>query len=425
MIENLLENLLKELNVSSELFIHIVEIGMKNQDDKKVFEQIIACDSFMSFKKLMTKRNKEIEVEVVKSMKKEGIATEEDLELALEKQEIAEVGYALALSIAWEEEQRRKAREAEEELQKAIRESEIEYKAKIDRERADEEIRRRKKEEEDRLEKERLRREEEERRRKQEEDERLAREKRERDEAERLRMLKEQELRELEEKRRREEKERRDREEAERKKREQEELERVMEETRRLQKQREEDERKRQEEMRLRMEEMRLQREREMEEVRKRAEAEAERLRLELEAISGAAQERSAKPRVSLIPMQAMQLDVNVLDLNKGHTDLTKELQEAENLRRMTQNIMKRQGEGGRRETVAEREEKLLKQREMLLTKKKIEREQMLKDFKDSGGIDFSQEPADNAKETGGFPRKRNSILDAKRNSYRNRENLS
>jgi VIT1/CCC1 family predicted Fe2+/Mn2+ transporter len=128
MIDNLLDNVLKEIQLGPDLFVEIVEMGMKNPDDRKIFEQIIACNSFLSFKKLMTKRNEEIQVEVVKSMKTEGIASEQDLDLALEKQEIAEVGYALALSIAWEEEQRKKFKENEEELERALRESEAEYK---------------------------------------------------------------------------------------------------------------------------------------------------------------------------------------------------------------------------------------------------------------------------------------------------------
>ena len=166
---------------------------------------------------------------------------------------------------------------------------------------------------------------------------------------------------------------------------------------------------------RLKLEELRLERERESRERKKRADDEAERLRLEIEALNVNTVTRSARPRMSLIPLQAMNLDVEVLDLNKGQVDLTKELQEAENLRRLTQNIKRKAG--GRRETVAEREEKMQKQREILLAKKKVEREQQLKDFKESEGIDFSQEGGDPAKDTGGFMKKRNSILDAKRAS--------
>ena len=414
MIDSLLENLLKELNISSELFLQIIEQGMRNPQDKIVFEQIVACNNFLSFKKLMTRRNKEIEVEVVRSMKHEGVATEEELEIALEKQEIAEVGYALALSIAWEEEQRRKAREAEEELQRILRESEAEYRLKEQQQWLEEEARRKKREEDDRLSLEKLRQQEEERLR-------LLQLKESKD-AEDRRLKEEQALRfkQEEERRRREQEEleSRRREEEERKRKDQEELDRISAENQRLKLLREEEERKRQLEFQLKMEEMKRQRELELEAMKKKAQEDAERLRLEIEAMNAAKEaERNSRPRMSLIPMQAMNLDIDVLDINKGRVDLTKELQEAENLRRMTQGIIRR-NEGNRRESVADREEKMQKQRELLLAKKKMEREQQIKEFKDSGGLDLSQDGPEGARDTGAM-RKRNSILEARKNSYK------
>jgi len=405
---------------------------MRNAQDKIVFEQIVACNNFLSFKKLMTRRNKEIEVEVVRSMKHEGVATEEELEIALEKQEIAEVGYALALSIAWEEEQRRKAREAEEELQRILRESEAEYRLKEQQQFIEEEARRKKREEDDRAALEKLRQQEEERLRllqlrevKDAEERRLREEQALKLKQQEERNRKEQEelerrQREEAERRRREQEEleRRQREEADRKQREQDELDRMSAENKRLQLLREEEERKRQLEFQLRMEEMKRQRELELEAMKRKAQEDAERLRLEIEAMNAAKEaERSSRPRMSLIPMQAMNLDIDVLDINKGRVDLTKELQEAENLRRMTQGIIRR-GEGNRRESVADREEKMQKQRELLLAKKKMEREQQIKEFKDSGGLDISQDGPEGARDTGAM-RKRNSILEARKSSYK------
>lgn len=417
MIDSLLETLLKELNISPELFLQIVEIGMKNPQDKIAFEQIVACNNFLSFKKLMTRRNQEIQVEVVRSMKHEGVATEEELEIALEKQEIAEVGYALALSIAWEEEQRRKAREADEELQRILRESEAEYRLKQDQDRQEEESRRRKREEDDRQALELLRKQEEEKQRllklKEEED----RKRKQQEDEERLRLQKLKQDQELEALRLKQEQEKRLREEEERRRREKEELDRISEENRRLQQLREEEERKRQQEFQLKMEEMKRQRELELEAMKKKAQEDAERLRLEIEAMNIAKEaERANKPRMSLIPMQAMNLDIDVLDINKGRVDLTKELQEAENLRRMTQGIIRR-NEGNRRESVADREEKMQKQRELLLAKKKMEREQQIKEFKESGGLDLSVE-SQGLRDTGAI-RKRNSVLDSKKNSLK------
>jgi hypothetical protein len=209
---------------------------------------------------------------------------------------------------------------------------------------------------------------------------------------------------------------------AEAKRREQEELERIAAENRRLELEREQEELRRREESRLKLEELRRQRELEMQERKKKADEEAERLRLEIEKmnIEGLNNQRSSRLRLSLIPVQGIQLETNVLDLNKGKIDLTKELEEAENLRRMTQTIMRKQGDG-RRQTVAERDEQLLKQRELLLAKKKAEREQQMKEFKESGGIDYSED-TDPAKDTG-FSRPRNSLLDARRITAKGRNN--
>ena len=410
MIDTLLETLLKELHISQDLFLQIVDLGIKTPSDRRVFEQLLACESFQSFKKLMISRNKEIDVEVVKSMKTEGITTEEDLDFALEKQEIAEVGYALAMSIAWEEEQRRKAQEAEEDLARALRESEADFKMQQERGRREEDEQRRQREERDRLAIENLRLQEEERQRMMRERERLEQEERKRrEEAEKK--ASEDERRRLEIERLAEEARKREEEEIENR--------------RRARREQELEEERRREEIRLRMEEYKRKADLEMQEKKKKSEEEAERLRLEIEALNAGAQavERNSKPRMSLIPMQNMNLDVDVLDLDKGRIDLTKELQEAERLRMLTQNIMKNNGQGkGRRETVAERDEKLLKQRELILAKKKLEREQEMQDFRNTGGLDLSQEGIEAAKDTGGFSRKRNSILDAKRASFKEKK---
>lgn len=407
MIDSLLENLLKELNISPELFLQIVDMGMSSPSDRKVFEQLIACESFMSFKKLMIRQNKGIEVEVIKSMKTEGIATDEDLDLALEKQEIAEVGYALAMSIAWEEEQRLKARQAEEDLQKALKESEAEYRMQMSQAQREEELRRKQREEEDRLAIEKLKLQEEERLRLLREKERL--------EAEALQKKENDEKNRAEAERRRIELEKLA--EEERKKAEAD-RERQLEEMRRLQREKELEDERRREELRLKTEEYKRQKDLELMEIKRKADEERERLRLEIEALNMAPEkvERSSKPRMSLIPMQNMNLGTDILDLNKGRIDLTKELQEAENLRIMTQGIMRKTD--NKRETVAQRDEKMLKQREIIMAKKKLEREEQMKEFKDSGGIDLSQD-TENAKDTGGFTRKRNSILDAKRASFK------
>jgi hypothetical protein len=45
-------------------------IGLKNKNHRKIFEQILIVDNFLVFKKLMVKRNKELEIEALKEMEK-------------------------------------------------------------------------------------------------------------------------------------------------------------------------------------------------------------------------------------------------------------------------------------------------------------------------------------------------------------------
>ena len=50
---------------------------MNNGKDAKIFKQILYCDDFLTFKKIMVSKNKELEVEALKKMhvgSKEGIS---------------------------------------------------------------------------------------------------------------------------------------------------------------------------------------------------------------------------------------------------------------------------------------------------------------------------------------------------------------
>ena len=49
----------------------MAEIGLKNKQHRKIFEQILIVDNFIIFKKLMIKRNKELELEALKEMDKQ------------------------------------------------------------------------------------------------------------------------------------------------------------------------------------------------------------------------------------------------------------------------------------------------------------------------------------------------------------------
>jgi hypothetical protein len=46
------------------------KIGLSRKQHRKIFEQILIVDNFLVFKKLMVKRNKELEIEALKELDK-------------------------------------------------------------------------------------------------------------------------------------------------------------------------------------------------------------------------------------------------------------------------------------------------------------------------------------------------------------------
>jgi len=67
LVEDLIDFHLKDIQVSEEAFVRACNIS-KSPNDKKVFDQILAVDNFVAFKKLMVNRNKELELEVHKAI---------------------------------------------------------------------------------------------------------------------------------------------------------------------------------------------------------------------------------------------------------------------------------------------------------------------------------------------------------------------
>jgi len=60
--------LIKSMGISTEVFIEQIHKGLNIQEHKKLFYQIILVDNFNVFKKLMIKRNKELELKAIESM---------------------------------------------------------------------------------------------------------------------------------------------------------------------------------------------------------------------------------------------------------------------------------------------------------------------------------------------------------------------
>ena len=69
-MEEQVDNLLREVGIDEETFAKNVEKGLKSKNSKKYFEQLLVIDNFLVFKKLMVKRNKELELEALQELEK-------------------------------------------------------------------------------------------------------------------------------------------------------------------------------------------------------------------------------------------------------------------------------------------------------------------------------------------------------------------
>jgi hypothetical protein len=112
---------LYELGASQEQFLQVAEKGLKSEEDKKYFEQLIACDNFVYFKAMMVRRNLQLEEEAWKLMKEKNITEKGDtkeLETNLQKiKEDTELECAIQMSLALEEEKKKLLSLEEQELQ--------------------------------------------------------------------------------------------------------------------------------------------------------------------------------------------------------------------------------------------------------------------------------------------------------------------
>lgn len=73
-VEQLLTQHLAELGVSEDMFLEACERARSSRDiNQEVYDQIVAMEDFLTFKKLMVKRNMELELEAVRELQKEGV----------------------------------------------------------------------------------------------------------------------------------------------------------------------------------------------------------------------------------------------------------------------------------------------------------------------------------------------------------------
>lgn len=126
-MEGVLGSSLAEIGISPSDFADICERGRNSTDiSMEVVNQVLAMDDFLTFKKLMIKRNLELELEAIKALREETLdgssLSSADLdkdmethfmELSIlykqEEMEQAELESAIAMSIAIQEEQLRLA----------------------------------------------------------------------------------------------------------------------------------------------------------------------------------------------------------------------------------------------------------------------------------------------------------------------------
>ena len=98
-IEALISSNLGELGITSETFFESCEKGRNNRDiNKQVFERMIAMEDFETFKKLMTKRNMELQLETIRSYNTTVNALRDDLNFGDDDQEMQDALEASLLS---------------------------------------------------------------------------------------------------------------------------------------------------------------------------------------------------------------------------------------------------------------------------------------------------------------------------------------
>jgi hypothetical protein len=105
----MLEVMLIELGCSHEQFLIVASNGLERDEDKKYYEQLIACDNYLYFKNMMIKRNMQIEEQAYQLMLKQDKKNEfsSDWDKTNKFSQRNEVDCAMAMSLALEEEKKR------------------------------------------------------------------------------------------------------------------------------------------------------------------------------------------------------------------------------------------------------------------------------------------------------------------------------
>jgi len=70
LVSSMVDSMVKELGISDELLEKCLMKGLRSKQHK-LFEQILVVDNFLAFKKIMLKKNKELEMEALRKMNTE------------------------------------------------------------------------------------------------------------------------------------------------------------------------------------------------------------------------------------------------------------------------------------------------------------------------------------------------------------------
>jgi len=73
LFDRLFADMIKDLGITEEAFVKACEAARSHPEGRKVVEQMISADDFVSFKKLMLARNKELNEQAMKYLIIRGI----------------------------------------------------------------------------------------------------------------------------------------------------------------------------------------------------------------------------------------------------------------------------------------------------------------------------------------------------------------
>lgn len=123
--------MVKELGISDDLLERSLNKGLRSKQHK-LFEQILVVDNFEAFKRIMIKKNKELELQALMHLEgKSQVKGHPEVKISELELERMEMERAIAISMALRE----KISEQEEKMiQEAIRQSELEEQKRIEAE---------------------------------------------------------------------------------------------------------------------------------------------------------------------------------------------------------------------------------------------------------------------------------------------------